>query len=232
MRRFASALALPLLAGFILSGCALGRSVLDIEAPPVAAVSVGQPVKIVEVKDARVFSASPKDPSQPSLSEAAEIGNVAITARAIGRKRNGYGAALGDFVLPENRTVSDLVKAAATKALQEKGYRVVDASAPDYASAAPVMLTVEQFWAWFTPGMFSVTMSFDSQVTMTGAQVMSPNPSTARGQASTGGMAAMESDWKQIIVSGLADLTAKLKGVIKPAEEASQSPVAAKVPAS
>ena len=213
---FIRAVALPFVAGALLSGCALGRSVIDVDVPQVAAASSGQPVKIVEVKDARVFSASPKDPSQPSLSEAADISNAAITTRAIGRKRNGYGAALGDFVLPENRSVPELVKAAATQALQEKGYRLVEASSPDYATATPLALHVEQFWAWFTPGFVSITMSFDSSITMTGG-VLASTPAVARGQYSSSGMAAFESDWKDVIQRGIGDLTAKIKDRIKPA---------------
>ena len=225
MGSFIRAITLPLVAGFLLSGCALGRSVIDVNVPDVAAAATGQPVKIVEVKDARVFLASPKDPSQPSLSDEADLKNVAITSRAVGRKRNGYGAALGDLVLPENRTVSGLVKIAAVQALQEKGYRVVEAASPDYAEATPLTLKVEQFWAWFTPGFVSITMSFDSSVTLTGG-VVAPSPATARGQFSSSGMAAFESDWKEVIQRGLADLTAKIKEHIKPAGAAiSQRPL-------
>src|SRR2546430_1531912 len=65
-------LAVASLAALCLSGCALGRSVVDIR-PPVSAASgsSGTAVKIVAVADQRSFEASPRSPSTPSLGDAA-----------------------------------------------------------------------------------------------------------------------------------------------------------------
>src|SRR5689334_551286 len=94
-------LALPVLAALLASGCALGRSVIDVKAPARSAVASGPAVKIVEVRDIRRFEVDPGDPSQPSLGDAAEIKDAKITERAIGRKRGGFGNALGDLALPD-----------------------------------------------------------------------------------------------------------------------------------
>jgi hypothetical protein len=105
--------------GVALSGCAFGRDVVDI-APPMSVAPNGMAVaKIVDVNDKRMFEAAPRIPSTPSLQNAKDITNPAITARAVARKRDGYGAAWGDIILPEGRTVAALVRGATQKAFQE-----------------------------------------------------------------------------------------------------------------
>ena len=167
------AIAVPALLGLCVSGCALGRSVIDVSVPPPTNASDDskQVVKITEVRDLRHFEVNPNDPSQPSLAKADEIQDSKITAHAIGRKRGGYGNALGDLALPENKTVASVVKDAARTAFQERGYKVVDEGSPDYERAIPIALDVGQFWAWIKPGFAEITLSLESQVTMKGKGV-------------------------------------------------------------
>ena len=198
-----------------LSACAAGRSVIDVM-PPTTMVTNGMAVaKIVEVRDRRMFEAAPREPSTPSLQSAADISNPMITARALARKRGGYGNALGDIVLPEGRTVAGLVKGAMQKALQDKGYRVVEEGSPDYARAVPVSVDIQRFWAWFTPGAFAVTVECQSAVTFTGGAFTSASPPPVEGYAMASGFGAFESTWADVIKRALADLSEKMEAQIK-----------------
>jgi hypothetical protein len=67
------------------------------------------------VTDRRVFEVNPRQANIPSLMNDAEIKNPAITARAVARKRGGFGKTLGDVgdvLLPEGRTVTNVVAVA------------------------------------------------------------------------------------------------------------------------
>src|ERR1043165_6603595 len=89
-----------------LGACAVSRSVIDVQvAPGAAAAANAAPATPArrEVEDARQFQLKPTDPSVPSLGDAEELKDPGITQRAVGRKRNTYGMALGDVVLPEGR---------------------------------------------------------------------------------------------------------------------------------
>ncbi len=212
-------LAIPTLLAASLSACALGRSVIEV-APPASAASVGTAaVKVTEVRDLRRFTVNPRDPSEPSLGEAAEINDAKITSRAVGRKRGGFGAALGDVALPEGATVAGLVRGAAQAALQDKGYRIVDETSPDYAAALPLALDIEQFWSWFTPGFVSVTASFKSRVVMKGDPLVRNSREAVDAGATRSDIAVTEAVWTDVVQTGLADLVAKMKERIRTPSE-------------
>ncbi len=175
-------------------------------------------VKIVDVRDLRQFSENPSDPSHPSLGEAADLTNAGIKARAIARKRGGYGQALGDFVLPEGTTVADLVRGAAEAALRDKGYRIVRAGSPEYDSALPLNLDIVQFWSWANPGFVEFSVSVVSEVTMSGNAIVGPMPVKAEDRHRQGTAAAFESVWIDVIQRGLANLSARMRDLIRPAQ--------------
>lgn len=213
-------IAIVALLGLTLSACALGRSEIDVKSPASMAAEGTTAVKITEVRDSRVFTAAPKDPSEPSLEKAAELDDPKITARAVGRKRGGFGAVLGDVVLPEGITVVGLVRDAAQAALQDKGYKVVDQSSPDYSSALPLALDIDKFWAWVSPGFTSVDVSFKSRIVMTGDPLVGAEPVSAEGFANySSGVGIFESDWTALIQKGLEDLAVKMKSRIKTPSE-------------
>lgn len=216
IRRF-RALALPLLIAASLSACATGRSVVDI-APLMAPATNGTAfAKITEVNDLRSFEASPKDAGTPSLRDSSQIGDKAITSRAIARKRNGYGMALGDIVLPEGKTVAGLVRAAAQRALQNKGYTVVDDTSPQYPAALPVGVDVIDFWSWFSPGFATATLRFKSTVRLKSDPIVGPDAPLVESHLSDETMAAFESTWADMIKRGVDDLSLRIEERIKPA---------------
>lgn len=149
-------------ASAVLGGCATSRSEVKLSAPePQAATPVtkARAVVIRSIKDERVFAEAPTDPSVPSLGSggAGQTSDV-VKARAIARKRNTFGQALGDVLLEPGQTVQGLVRDNLTAGFRQAGYRV----APDLASAGPSPLVVDvqvkKFWSWFQPGFWAITL--------------------------------------------------------------------------
>jgi hypothetical protein len=216
---FLRALAIPVLIGFLASGCAAGRSVIDVNVPEATAPESGPAVKIVDVRDLRQFEVNPADPSKPSIGDAKELQDSKITSHAIGRKRGGYGNAMGDLALPENKTAASVVREAVRTALLRRGYRVVDESAPEYSTALPVSIGVQQFWAWMKPGFIELTLSLESQVTLSGNELIGRDPVVVVGHYSTGTGAAFEKTWAAMIQSGVEELIGKIEQKIRSPSE-------------
>lgn len=137
------------------SGCALNRSEVSLDYPEYPAEDANpsaRPAVIRNVNDLRVFEADPDDPATPSLKYgSADKASDEVKSRAIGRKRNTYGWALGDILLREGQTVTGVVSDNLAVALAELGYRVVTGTpAPDSAKVFDV--DILKFWAWGDPG--------------------------------------------------------------------------------
>lgn len=143
----------------VLSGCATSRSrlALDVPAPGSAVVSGGKPIVIDAVRDARTFEADPNDPSTPSLKKGASYRLDANQRKqAIARKRGGFGHAFGDILL-QSGNVETLTRELVVNALASRGYSVVPLDAAP-SDAPHVSVDIRQFWAWFTPGMWSASI--------------------------------------------------------------------------
>jgi hypothetical protein len=202
----------------ILAGCALGRSEVDVAVPPTPAAATKQAVTIIEIRDLRPFSVDPGRPELPSLASEAEIADSALKARTIGRTRNAYNMRLGDVVLPEGQTVTNLVRGAVGAALRAKGYAVVDDPAP---GVLPLSVDIEQFWAWFEPGLLMVSLEFDSRLRIYGRDIMlDRTPLFVRGRASADGSVATRGAWQRLVQQGLDNLVLKIEDSIAPAEAA------------
>jgi hypothetical protein len=194
-----------------LTACASSRSVVMPTLSKTDNPVQGPTVKIVTVVDQRKFEVNPRDPSQPSIGSASDIANPAITARAIGRKRNGYGMAMGDVLLPDNVTVSDLLRDSAINAFHRSGYRVVKQGDADYDTAAPVDICIKQFWSWFTPGFVSITVENRVVVEIKAPLKGFETSALVNATVSDGSMAAFESDWQKIATRGVADFEKNLQ---------------------
>lgn len=195
-----------------LTGCALGRSEIDVAArPPQADAPTRQTVAITEIRDLRPFHSDPGRPEIPSLSTEAALQDKSVTDRAIGRTRNAYNMKMGDVVLPANQTVTGLVRQAVTTALREKGYAVVEQPA---AGVVPIAVDIEQFWAWFEPGLLTVRLEFDSHLLIHGRGLIERTPMFVQGRASAAGTAATTSSWQQVVQQGLDNLVANIKDEI------------------
>ena len=200
----------------VLSGCATSRSTVDIKVSPGTNPANGKEVKIVQITDGRKFEVAPKTQSIPSLNEE-EIKDSKITSRAIGRKRNTYGKAMGDFMLPEQRTVQDLVREAMTKALREKGYSVVEQSSASYQNGLPLEADIGQLWTYITPGFWSLTLEFETIVRIKGNVFPTSNEEEIRGYAQMSVQTGAESNWIETIQNGIDDFIKNLKEKLRSA---------------
>lgn len=205
-----------IVAGFLLTGCATSRGVLDLKVPDLPNPASSQTVKIVNVTDKRVFEIGPKKPSTPSLQND-EINDPEITRRAVARKRNGFGAALGDILLPEGQTVEQLTRAALVNALRDSGYRVVAEGEPGYAAAAPVSAEIQKFWAWMTPGFWEIKLRYNASIRLDGDWPLRGENRVVEGDARYAGAIASSSEWREVIDNGVADLIRNLKAMLKKA---------------
>jgi uncharacterized lipoprotein YajG len=204
---------------WLLSGCAATRSTFDVPAVQAQASTPKGLVQITDVRDIRRFEAAPRNPSTPSLQNPEELKDRAITSRAIARKRGGYGNAMADILLPDGRTVGQIVREAITQALREQGYAVVaDGQSPELDKALPLQVEIEQFWAWFTPGLMQISVEFQGVLVLKSEALTGRKEEIVRGYAIVKGMAATDAEWREVVQSGVADLVKNVKAVVKAAE--------------
>lgn len=195
-----------ILASAILGGCATSRSEVKLSSPPTEAqaTSNGRTVVIRSIKDERAFEQAPSNPSTPSLgSGGATQATEAEKARAVARKRNTYGQALGDVLLQEGQTVTGVVREHLTAAFQQAGYRVAT-SAPA-GGPAPLMVDVRilKFWAWMKPGFVALTFNGDIDTVL---EVTAPGkPTSIAVHAEESRQLGTDDAWIGILDKTLAD---------------------------
>ena len=136
----------------LLTGCAVGTSELQLVEPELFQkdVTATKSVFINLPTDNRVFNPQTKDPSVPST----EPSN-----KAVGRKRNSWGVALGDFSLAGDQTVNSLVKVALEKAFELNGFKVINDRADIAKSTLMVNSQITKFWTWINPSFSHITFS-------------------------------------------------------------------------
>ena len=198
----------------VITGCATSRSNLDVQIPKAEnAQSNGKQVYINSVSDKRTFQVSPPNPDIPSL-DPSEDQNEQIKLRAIGRKRNGFGKALGDMLLKEGETVQSLTNQSIQQAFTEKGYTVLSSKDQVTKDTYIVDANIQKFWAWMNPGFWQITLS--SEIA-TDLAIKAPKGATSQQisvKAADGYQVATESNWTEIIQKSIQlyinDLKSKL----------------------
>lgn len=198
----------------VVTGCATSRSSLDIQIPKAQnAQSNGKQVYINSVSDKRAFQLNPSTPDIPSL-DPSEDQNEQIKLRAIGRKRNGFGKALGDMLLKEGETVQSLTNQSIQQAFAEKGYTVLNSKEQVTKDTYIVDANVQKFWAWMNPGFWQLTLS--SEIA-TDLAIKAPKGATSQQisvKAADGYQVATEANWTEIIQKSIQlyinDLKSKL----------------------
>jgi hypothetical protein len=206
-------IAIVSLALSILAGCAVGRGTVDVSAPQGTNPATGKYVRIDSVQDKRTFTVAPPSADMASL-DPDEDSSDASKARAIGRKRGGFGKALGDVVLPEGKTVSGLVEGALATGFQQAGYIIVKQGDPNFATATPVTAQIIDFWAWFQPGFWSVTTNQKSELQLSGDVGALHGAQTFKTRVSESKQVVVSSDWREIVEKGLSAITLQTKDLV------------------
>ena len=194
----------------ILSGCATSRGVIDVEEEALINPDNGFAFKFVRVTDKRDFQVSPRQADIPSLKNN-EIDDDSITSRAIARKRNTYGKALGDILLPEGKTVMSIVENRLANGLLENGYRILYPEDAGYDSATPVEVDIKKFWGWFSPGFWSIGINFQTSILVIApvngleSGVVFESEVQERFQVASG------SNWEKVINSSLRELSKEIQ---------------------
>ncbi len=200
----------------IVTGCAASRSVVKLDtAHQIGNPATGPAVKFVKIEDKRIFEAAPKLPEVPSISES-EVNNDAIKARAIARKRNGYGAALGDVLLPEGTTVASVISQELVNSFRSAGYRVLTKQDPGYDAATPVEVEIHQFWSWMKWGFTELKVGNVAQLRIVGDLGKQDQTHIIENRyMSQPHMAIFEEDWMKDTSNGLSALMAKVKAYLQ-----------------
>ena len=192
---------------FLATGCATTRGVIDVPATVISNPPSGPAVRIDRVTDRRVFEIDPRQANIPSLMNDSELNDPKITSRAIARKRGGFGKALGDILLPEGRTVMQVVEEALTWSLREAGYRVVSKQDPEASAAIPLEADIDQFWAWFRPGFAEVAVEIEGSVRLASPSLPAlQTGGPVKGTSRVTGAAATSGTWERTITRGVDDL--------------------------
>lgn len=202
------------------AGCATSRSTIDLSEGNAVTLAAAQPaqgpaIKIVSVDDKRVFTIDPRDPSHPSLKDDNEDSDKAITNRAIARKRNTYGEALGDVLLPEGDTVTAHVTQALTDGFRQGGYRVLASGDAGYDQATPVTAVIKQFWAWAQPGFWEAKMHSIAEIELDGNLPALTPTQTITAQSTIGIQIGTDSNWRKVIDLGLQNISTKVAEMLK-----------------
>ena len=196
----------------VLVGCASSRSEVGISTPSkntqttttaAPAVPGQKQVYVRSVTDQRVFEAAPKDPSIPSLGfGGAAKATADVKARAMGRKRNGYGAAMGDVLLPEGQSVTLIVSQQLRTVLQDAGYHVVE-QAPTQPDALVVDVQIKEFWSWIQMGFWGAKVhnKISTELRIENAT----QPVVVRSAAVQSRQLVTDGAWKEIVELGLVD---------------------------
>lgn len=201
------------IAASVMAGCAVGRGTVDLTAPHAVNPSTGKYVRIEPVLDKRTFTVAPPSADMASL-DPDEDTSDASKARAIGRKRNTFGKALGDVVLPEGKTVSGLVESALATGFQQAGYIVVMKGDPNFDGAASVNAEIIDFWAWIQPGFWSVTTNQKSEVHLAGDVGGLHGSRTIKTRVSESKQVVTSGDWREIVEKGLAAISEQTKQIV------------------
>lgn len=199
-------------AALTMTGCATSRSTMVLDVPKASvATTGGQRVFVDEVVDRRVFENEPSEPSIPSLKgrNATSQGDD-IKARAVARKRNGYGRALGDILLEGNTTVVDVMRDLLREGFRQAGFHVVDSRSDLGQDGMEVDAQIEKFWAWLTPGFWAVSMESQIETALQVTEADQARTVDVRAYGINRGQTGREGNWVEAYHRGFEDYKAKL----------------------
>ena len=197
----------------LLGGCATNRGIVSLQIPEfsMSTNSNGKIIFINSVTDNRTFQQNPSSPDIPSLGfGGADNTSSDLKKRAIARKRNTYGKALGDILLEENQTVESIIKKSLTKSFHELGYEVIDKKENVKTNTIIVDTSIDKFWSWMNPGFWAITLSseIETKITLTNPKDKTKEiyvKSQGNYQVASGG------NWIEIMNKSLQQFNEKVK---------------------
>ena len=150
-----------------LSGCVTSRGLVTLQSPQHMAQTENlKKTAIIQViEDDRQFENKPKTPNIPSLKGGLAHASAQDKAKAIARKRNSYGQALGDILLREG-TVSSTVQTRIENALNQAGYKVITNTSPQQSADVVISVHVNKFWSWMEIGVWSIKLNTEIETEM------------------------------------------------------------------
>lgn len=207
-------LGLVLLLALLSTACATSRGEMALGVPAAKqgiATPDGDRVAVIEwVRDQRVFETDPRDPSIPSLKKGGEYAlDAEGRKRAIARKRNGYGMALGDILLEGGETVESLTRDLVTTGLHERGIRVLEPGADAPEDALRLRVGIKEFWAWFSPGFWSVSMEAKLRMDFEVVDSAGQRQFTVSAYGINKGQSGREANWRVAYDRAFEDYLAK-----------------------
>lgn len=195
-----------------LTGCATSRSVIDVPLPVSERISKsnGKEIYINSVTDERLFQIKPAEPNIPSL-DPSEVQGDEIKLRAIARKRNSYGMALGDILLIEGKTVNLLIDATLRQAFIESGYKVISSKEQITNNTYIVDAKIIKLWSWMNPGFLAITLSADISTDIAIESSSAVDRKIITVKESDTFQSASESNWREVMQNALKTYIAELK---------------------
>ena len=208
MKKLLIVSALISLVGAFQTGCVVGRRTIALPIPATTATAPAQKgtVYLEAVTDDRRFENKPAEPSTPSVD--GDVNSMPAEQRSmmIGRQRGGFGNAMGDIALPAGENVQKRTTALFEEALKRRGYAITtDASAANKAS-----ISIKEFWAWFTPGMWSVSFEARINCTLSVKTAAGAKEITITSQSYNGGQVASDANWRIAYERAFEDFLKKL----------------------
>jgi hypothetical protein len=201
---------------FFMTGCATNRGIVSLQQSVSAtpSQSIGKEVFVRSVTDNREFQEHPKTQDIPSLGfEGSSATSSDIKKRAIGRKRNTYGKAMGDILLEESQTVESVISDSLRRSFGDLGYTVLKNEQDITANTLVIDSSIQKFWAYMTPGFWAITLSCDIATTL---QIKTANAGTQKtemisvkseGKYQTG----VEGNWMEVLHQALDKYVEQIK---------------------
>lgn len=207
------------------TGCST-RHILDLPITPVEDAAAGTVVDIASVTDSRKFTQKTRVNSQPRTFDGQDS-NTSLTSRTYAWVGDGPGG--GDLVLPEGRTVPDVVREVVQKALRQKGYSVPNAAAV-CSDAIPLKVEINQFWMWTEKGFFGASkLVFEAIIDIQSPLLITGRKTTVKGSVSRRAFRKHPKEvWRNIVQEGVENLEESIKEQLK--TSATQLPAQGAVP--
>jgi hypothetical protein len=200
-----------------LAGCATNRGYLNITIPQETMVKEnGKQVFIRSVVDNRVFEKKPATPDIPSLGfSKGEPEDKAIKSRAIARKRNGYGKAMGDILLKENQSVESVISDATQNSLYGLGYTVTNSKDTAKDDAILMDISIDKFWSWINIGFWTLRIDTVIKATLSVILPSGDKSFTIETYVKNPCQAGTSANWQKALRLAIEDYMSQVKDKLK-----------------